>query len=263
MDVFIVLSGIFSFVLGIIILIYYIINFHEVNSFIKYGLIVMAVYVISEFFAAGLKAFSVLMIITYVKIPIYTCIGMHVCSKLGAQDMPLLRRLLCCKGSNRIKIKAKHYILNTLFVIAGSAVFSYALFKLTSPSASENIKNLIESESNIIGTLKTSNLGLIFTMLGVAIAEELVFRFIFPNFLAHRFKLDGNKYWIAIIISSFFWTISHAGILNPEWVKFAQIFPIGLAFGWLCRKHGLESSIFAHAGFNIIMLFISAGMVKI
>lgn len=263
MDVFIVISGLFSFILGIIILVYYIIHFHEANSFIKYGLIVLLVYIISEYFAAGLKAFSVLMIITYIKIIIYVCVGMHLCSRLETIDVPLLRHMFPKEENTLAKIKTKNYILSTVLVIAGAVIFSYALFKITSPSASENIKRLVESESNIILKVKEPNINIVFAMIGVAVAEELVFRFIFPNLIAVRFDISGKKYWIPIIISSFFWTISHAGILNPEWVKFAQIFPIGLAFGWLCRKHGLESSIFAHAGFNIIMIFISSGIVKV
>ena len=87
-----------------------------------------------------------------------------------------------------------------------------------------------------------------------AIGEEIIFRLGIQSFLVKYLKLEGQSYWIAILITSALWTIGHAGTLQPEWVKLAQIFPVGLMLGWLFRKYGAESTILAHGLFNILML---------
>lgn len=89
----------------------------------------------------------------------------------------------------------------------------------------------------------------------VAFGEELLFRLGIQNFLAWHFKWTGNRYWIAIASASAIWTLGHTGALDPIWVKWAQIFPIGLLLGWMFKKYGAESTILTHMVFNILLAF--------
>ena len=89
----------------------------------------------------------------------------------------------------------------------------------------------------------------------VAIGEELVFRLGIQNFLATACNWWGRRYWLAIVATSAIWTLGHAGTLDPDWVKFLQIFPVGIALGWLFRKHGIESCIAVHVLFNVLAAY--------
>ncbi len=98
-------------------------------------------------------------------------------------------------------------------------------------------------------------------LLLVAFGEEIVFRLGVQSFLAKYLKLSPNRYWIAIVVTTLLWTIGHAGALEPAWVKLVQIFPVGLMLGWLCQRYGMESSIMAHAVFNLALAFPSSYLV--
>lgn len=262
MNVFSVIDLILNFVFGIAILVYYFSHFKEVNAFLKYGIFILIIYSILEFSSGGIDLSSTfLLIISCIKIVIYTCLGMYICSNLRYKDIPLIRKLFRDADVERIDIKS--YILSIAAVIICSAAFSYVLFKITSPAASEFMKKSFGNGDIITEVGRTPSPGLILTITGVVITEELSVRFVIQNFFAKQFKLVGNRYWIAIVLSSLFWTLAHANMLNPDWVKFVQIFPIGIALGGIFKKFGLESSIFAHAGFNVIMVFISKGLIRI
>ncbi|MGF7059492.1 CPBP family intramembrane glutamic endopeptidase [Brassicibacter mesophilus] len=260
MSGFAVISLLFNFIIGIALLVYYFSNFKEVNSYIKYGIFVLGVYIVLTAFGGGIDVSSIpMLIIPYVKLAIYTCIGMHLCSKLGFRDMPLLRKVF--RDNTTEKISIKSYTLSTIAVIIGSVGFSYILFKLTTPSASEAIKRSIDNGDVVTDLGGTLSVDIILLFIGVVIAEEIIFRFVIPNYLAVQFKLGENKYWITIVASSILWALAHANTLDPEWVKFVQIFPVGLALGAIYKKYGLESCIIAHSGFNILMIYVAGGLI--
>lgn len=90
----------------------------------------------------------------------------------------------------------------------------------------------------------------------VSIVEELTFRLAIQNQLARMFKWVNGKYWLAIVVTTLLWTFVHAGAINPDWVKFLQVFPLGLALGWMARKHGIESCLAAHALLNVTLVLL-------
>jgi len=144
----------------------------------------------------------------------------------------------------------KKMIIAASMTAAGGILFSTLLFWLTSPQMSDLAKDQLG-----VAELTLSNLP--FTMLIVlnfAFAEEIVFRLGIQNFLSKQFAWHGEKYGWAIIITAFIWTMGHVGVMDPNWVKMVQIFPFGLALGWLFKKYGAESAIIAHSLFNVILL---------
>ncbi len=260
MSGFAVISLVFNFLIGIALLVYYFSNFREINSFIKYGLFVLAIYITVMALGGGIDISSITMqIVSLIKIAIYTCIGMYLSSKLGYKDMPLLRKVF--RSENDEKICLKDYALSTIAVTIGATAFSYVLFKLTQPGVSDTIKKNIDNVNAAINVENALSIDIVLLFIGIVITEELIFRFVIPNYLAVQLKLGEKKYWIAIAISSMLWALAHASTLDPEWIKFIQIFPIGLALGVMYKRYGLESCIIAHTGFNILMMLIGSGLV--
>ena len=90
----------------------------------------------------------------------------------------------------------------------------------------------------------------------VSIVEELTFRLAIQNQLAHLFGWDDRKYWRTIVLTTLLWTLLHAGAVDPDWVKFLQVFPLGLALGWMFRRYGIESCMAAHVLLNVLASFL-------
>jgi len=145
----------------------------------------------------------------------------------------------------------RRYWLTTIGVALGGVVYTLILFAITGPSVGIALRDLVDSGSSATITPLT-----VVMFLEFAFTEELIFRLGIQNYLAARLSQRRNGYWIAIVLTSIIWTLGHAGSLDPNWIKFAQIFPVGLALGWLYRGNGVESTIIAHSLFNLIGPFV-------
>lgn len=152
--------------------------------------------------------------------------------------------------------------MSTFVVLAGTVLYTIALFAVTRPQMSEAIKRANPLERMKSGTLAQATAVAVVALISVAFAEEVVFRLGIQNLIARIARLGGRKYWIAIVLASFFWTAGHAAALNPFWVKLLQIFPIGLALGWLYKRHGLEACIVVHAGMNLALALLSSWFIS-
>jgi membrane protease YdiL (CAAX protease family) len=159
-----------------------------------------------------------------------------------------------------LDIKWKDYFLTIFGVSIVGILYSVVLFLLTTPQLSETAQKIFGSPS--AGFEKAITIQGILLVLEFAVAEEIVFRLSIQSFLVKYLKLEGKRYWIAILITSILWTLGHASTLNPEWVKLAQIFPMGLMLGWLFRKYGAESTILAHGLVNVVLSFLSAYLLR-
>lgn len=86
--------------------------------------------------------------------------------------------------------------------------------------------------------------------------EEVTCRFFWPVLLLYLFRNMRFKWVYTIVITSTIWSIAHAGMLNPEWMRFIQIFIYGLLLGWLFKKRGLEACLASHLISNILLTVI-------
>ncbi len=86
--------------------------------------------------------------------------------------------------------------------------------------------------------------------LAAAIQEELMFRGVVQRFLARWFGRGEVGGWLAIVATSLFWACLHAPNTSAMGFKLVQIFLLGLIFGALARKRGVEASILAHMSLN-------------
>lgn len=225
--------------------------------------------------------------VAFFRMAAFTIMGMYYCSMIGLASFPLImqkygvpqienRRYLLEEDLENDPeppvpeiiveetapeivmppIQLKRYFADITVVVLGSVIFSSILFLLTSPQISSLAKQYLGINSGDPSANDITFLSVLL-VLEFAFAEELVFRLGIQNFLAKSFGWFGDKYWIAILITTTLWTLGHAGIVDPDWVKLVQVFPIGIALGWLFKKYGVESSIIAHMVFNLAMLIPS------
>jgi membrane protease YdiL (CAAX protease family) len=149
-------------------------------------------------------------------------------------------------------------ILSVLVVSLIGVIYSVALFVMVSPRLSEGMRRAFGIDDTELA--QTVTVQVVLFVLLVAFGEEIVFRLGVQNFLAKYLRLRASRYWIAIVSTTVVWTMGHAGALEPAWVKLVQIFPMGLMFGWLCQRYGVESSILAHMVFNLALVFPSSSL---
>ncbi|WP_405229582.1 CPBP family intramembrane glutamic endopeptidase [Lentisalinibacter sediminis] len=175
-----------------------------------------------------------------------TVVGLAAAERLGLKPLPLLRP----------RTDAGHRG-GALAVVGagigcglGIAAWSAALFLVTAPgpAAGGELAPWEMPEGAALAWFLTA---LVVTSLG----EELTFRLGIQNYFGALFGRGAVGYWAAIVLSSVLWSLGHIGRVDPEWVKFAQIFPAGLLLGWLFRRMGFEACVIAHAVLNLIMPF--------
>ena len=159
-----------------------------------------------------------------------------------------------------LEIKWTDYFIKVFGVSIIGILYSVALFLLTTPHLSEAVQQKFAVSS--ITPQNAATFQNILLVLEIAIAEEIIFRLGIQSLLAKYLQSQNKGYWLAILITSVLWTLGHAGTLEPEWVKLVQIFPMGLMLGWLFKKYGIESTILVHGLFNVVLVFLSAYLIK-
>lgn len=180
--------------------------------------------------------------------------GIYFSEKLEIIDIPLLRKKLDYKKKLKFNYK---YCLTIVGFTAAAMVYTIILFKISKPNPSSFFNDIFDLEEgfNSLDYYKP-NLLIFFIALKAGIVEEITYRFAYQNFFAYKFNLVGKKYIIAIFISTLLWTVGHTDSLDLIWVKYAQVFPFGIALGFIYKKWGLEASILSHGLFNILMVTI-------
>lgn len=195
------------------------------------------------------KVFGIIipLLIDSLKMMIFTTVGMDYATKL-AYPLYLQTHVSRRKVKGNL-LKLSKFMIPTLAVATLSILYSIILFKFTNPEIASSMKSLFDGE------MKAENYSaanFVFFLVA-AFGEEIIYRLGIQNYLAIHLNWRHSRYWLAILVTSILWTIGHTGTLNPNWVKFAQIFPIGLLLGWLFRKYGIISCILAHGLFNVII----------
>ena len=237
----------------------------KINTYIRYGIVcgfiflaidIALVFLIPNFFSfISIYVLIIILFIAFIRIGLFACMGMHCCSVLEIDAFPAVRLFNASERQNGFF--GKRFFASVGAVTLLGVAYSVILFVLTSPQISEALKQLSETQYARFGIGDRPSLLTALLVLEFAFAEEIVFRLGIQNYLAIKFDLKGRKYWIAIISTTLFWTLAHANTLDPEWVKLAQVFPLGLALGYLFKKYGTESCILVHGIFNLVMMFLA------
>ncbi len=244
----------------------------RLNLYVKYGLLYGVILVgldgafvlLNPVIMELVPAYKlvILDVVALVRIAIFTCMGMYCCALLNCPDLPLTRRILA-RSEVPGKVVTNSYLASIAGVVIGGVAFSYVLFTITAPQVSKFLRELSELGMTRTGVSDRPTITLAVIALQFAFAEEIIFRLGIQNYLARQFNWRRGRYWISIFITAGFWSLAHANTLDPEWVKIAQVFPLGVGLGALSRKFGVESSIFAHGAFNMIMMFFARDLITI
>jgi membrane protease YdiL (CAAX protease family) len=263
----IILSGIIGFLVIIDCF-----RFKEkVNAYIRYGLLFGFLFVsldvvIMLLFIPNLTSliqpFHLFLIefLSFVRMIIYVCMGMYCCATLGLRDIPLTKMLF---KERRIPDKTK--IIRALKIVVITAVvvsvYSAILFLITTPRVPLRIRQLSDvlEARQLMVTHPSLLMGIIVVV--IAFMEEIIFRLGFQNYLAMKLNLKGQKYWVAIVFTSILWTLGHASVMEPEWVKMAQIFPVGIVLGFLFRRYGTEVCVLTHGLLNVILMIMGPHLI--
>ncbi|WDN91057.1 hypothetical protein BuS5_04029 (plasmid) [Desulfosarcina sp. BuS5] len=244
-----VLTGLILFILGLLFLVDVVRFRTKTFLFLKFGLIFVgivfgldAVVLISNpavFRQVPLGFLIFGNLVGIAKIMIFVTAGLYYCSLHNFCPLPIM--------SGQKTISPRYVKILTLGFMA-AFTYSYLLFKITDPQIPATLKIQKQALSPFVTAL---------VMLELAIVEEIIFRLGIQNFIVKVFNLENRQYWIAILITSFFWAASHLGTLDPAWVKFVQVFPVGIMLGFFFKKYGMESTLFVHGAYNIGMAMIS------
>ncbi|WDV47426.1 CPBP family intramembrane metalloprotease [Clostridiaceae bacterium M8S5] len=89
------------------------------------------------------------------------------------------------------------------------------------------------------------------------ISEEILYRFFGVNLFIRWFGKKRLGIIIAITIPTVIWTYMHSGMLLNDWVKYIQVFPMGIINSYVLFKKDLEHCILIHILFNLSLVISS------
>lgn len=203
----------------------------------RFGLILRAAIVVGS--VAGALLAATLMV---VKIPVAVMIAR------GRPSFPLLlRQDRPWKG---------WWLAAGLGVVA--AVASTLGFRLLGVQLSEDLRRALQVFRDVDWKAPSVLLGIgLPTALAAAIGEEVFYRGIIQAWLAR--KLAGVRWGVAasIVITTALWAMAHSLNTDSMNSKLGQIVALGLAFGAIARRYGVEASTIAHLSLNLVVVILS------
>jgi len=89
------------------------------------------------------------------------------------------------------------------------------------------------------------------------VQEEILYRHFIMGLFSKWFGSSKLAVALNIGLSALIFSIAHAGIVTEDWIKILQVLPLGILFGVINRKKGLEHSVLTHSLFNTVIMIIS------
>ena len=235
-------------------------NFAETRRFMDAGLTIVAIFLVTDAFLiwlAGVDAIerspAVLIAteaMTAIRLYAYTVVGLLLSKRLNdaaaEHGQPTAYGLV-----NPTARTISYAVLATVLM----TVFSIVLFMLTKPT----IGAMFQSPEALSTEV---SFAVLLAVAAIAFSEEIVFRLGLQTGLTYLWR--GSRYghhW-AVLVTTAFWTVAHVGSLEPNWVKFVQVFAFGLLLGHMNRRLGVLPCIVTHVLFNVLMVFVSAELMR-
>ena len=260
-----------GFALAITLLTFWARNREELREYTRFGVytacvfcafsaVALAVAHFEQGLATGSIVLTFALVFDFFKITLVVAVGAYCARLAGYVAFPLIRPRLgleiepangALTHPGRFDADLRTKATWVAVLILAWLGYSKLLFWLFSPQMAEPLQEMLSvlEASQSMELTPASALA----VSAMAISEELIFRLGIQNMLVRLFNWRGHKYWIAVVLTSLLWTIGHTGVLEPDWVKLLQVFPAGVALGWMFRKHGIECCIAVHLLFNLIM----------
>lgn len=146
--------------------------------------------------------------------------------------------------------KQRHKLLGYSLILIGIKVaYSRLLIMATLPATGWSASVTVPYGASAVEKISL----ILLSAAGAALLEECAFRGCFQAMFYHWFGGTKRAEIQAIVATSAFWALMHTGMMTPDWVKYAQIFPQGLLLGWWYKRAGLAGTIAVHFGFNVIV----------
>jgi membrane protease YdiL (CAAX protease family) len=145
-----------------------------------------------------------------------------------------------------IKTSMKFYLGVFIFIVLSIYTVSYMYYFGA---------NLIPNNATALKLNDIFSFHIVISFLIFAIIEEILYRMALQNMLLEFFRklsIQRGASSIAILTSAFFWSIAHFGQSQNDFMKFLQIFPIGILLGLTNLHLGLRVGILFHVMFSII-----------
>ena len=203
-----------------------------------------------------------------------TAAGAYYSVRLRIPHFPFLRAL--ARRARRPFVAPRLHFpwVGVLLISAAFVGYTALLLTLTNPHISPVIKSQAKSIEKIMATTESTLIVVILASLA-AVVEEIIFLLFLQTQLAWWFcrlfragsrasgrERESAHFW-AILATSALWALGHLGALEPGWVKLAQIFPMGIALGYMRRYWGAESAIVAHVLLNIGAVLVLSDLVPV
>jgi len=133
-----------------------------------------------------------------------------------------------------------------------AAVATLFLFKLLGIDESETVKQMAKLMPGLREAPAATRLAFgLPAVVGAAISEELLFRGVILSWLTRWFGGGRGAAIGSTILVALVWALAHVANTSVIAPKLVQIFLLGLFFGWVARRHGVEASIAGHVSLNI------------
>lgn len=252
-----VVHGIALFVMVIAVAIHWFSRREEIRQCSRFAWTIVGAYafaLVAVALAAGDATWTLVALpVDILRTFVFTAVGVACCVAVGITAFPLLRPDLGSRGEPLRRSLVAPVLIGLLLAAAWS-VYTMLLFAATNPEVTDVAKRQF-------GETPSQAWDVVVAMIAVsvaALAEELVYRLGIQNFLARVLGWWDHRYWLVILLSATLWSIGHVGVLDPIWVKLVQIFPAGLALGWIARKHGIEACVLGHVVFNLGAIWMEA-----
>ena len=237
-------------------------NFRATGQFMHIGLSFVAIILASEVIAlsmVGLEAIQQSLgvilfadVWTALRIYVFTVVGLLLVRRL--EDARLEAGTFDASMNERpyygVVAPSRESVTFTLLAIIFMIVFSAALFHLTDVKISKALQAMEGF------TLEVTTLGIVVVAI-MGFGEEIIFRLGLQNGLTYLMRSSRFGHYWAVLGTTALWCLGHVGTLEPNWVKFAQIFVFGLVLGNLNRRFGIIPCIMTHVLFNISMALLT------
>ena len=253
-----VVHGITLFVMVVAVAIHWFSRRDEIRQCSRFAWTVVAAYasaLVAVALAAGEATWSLVIAlpVDILRTFVFTAVGISCCAAVGITAFPLLRPDLGSQGKPMRRSLVTPVSFGLLLAMAWSG-YTILLFEATNPEVTDLAKRQFGETPNRAWEVVVAMIA----VSAVALAEELVYRLGIQSYLARVLGWWDHRYWLVILVSATLWSIGHVGVLEPQWVKLVQIFPAGLALGWLARKHGIEACVLGHVVFNLGVFWMEA-----
>ncbi len=197
---------------------------------------------------------------------------------VGAKHGPWFRPAPPPAAVPRARLGVARAIFLVAAVVFGMAAWTVVLMPLAEPKVGpffERMSTLFRgSEYSILMGGGEGRLGMLLLAVIAAMREELVFRFVllgvFVAVLRRTFEhglfglapMDFPRAGraaaaVAVPAIALAWAVLHAGMVEPEWYKMAQVGGLGILLGALALRQGAGSALVAHVTFNATLVALA------